>query len=123
MSRNRRRHNNEVPMRALSPWLVIAVIALVGCMTWVYFKNQLHTRGREVKELEIALRELKTQNDALRPRIDTLSSRIALQKRLSEGFIRMVPITQDHIVQVTFAQPPVAAEGEIRTVANEGARQ
>lgn len=121
MSRNRRRYNNTVPMRTLSPGIVIAVIALIGGMTWVYFKNQLHTRGREINELEKTLASLNTQNEALRPKIAALSSRSALQRRLQEGFVKMVPITQDRIVQVNFSRPSLTGGDELRTVSNEGA--
>ena len=119
---NKRRHNaNEVPIRALSPWLVFALILLVGGMTWVHSRNQLVTRGREIKEMEKQLRDLTIKNEALRPRIAALSSRTALQRRISDGFIKMVPITQDRIVQVNFTRPLVSALGEeMRAVSNEG---
>ena len=123
MSQNRRRHNNQVPIRALSPWLMVAMIALIGGMTWVYYKNQLVTRGREIKELEKELADLKTRNEALRPHIAELSSRTSLQRRLNEGFIKMVPISQNCIVQVAYKQPSTdggSATDEIRAVSNEG---
>jgi len=120
MSRNRRRHANPFPMRALSPWFVIAAILLIGGMTWVYFKNQLVTRGREIKDMEKQLVELNTGIEALRPKIAALSSRTALQHRLDEGVIQMIPIRQDRIVQVSFNQPAETAQvNEIRAVSNE----
>ena len=110
-------------MRALSPWLTVAIIVLIGCLTCVYYMNLRLTRGREVKDLERELSELKTRNEALRPHLAELSSRAALQRRLNEGFVKMVPITQDRIVQVAFKQPSNegSATDEIRAVANEGA--
>lgn len=107
-------------MRALSPWFVVAAILLLGGMTWVYFKNQLVTRGREIKDLEKQLAELNTGIEALRPKIAERSSRNSLQRRLDEGFIKMIPIKQDRIVQVTFNQPVETTQGnEIRAVSNE----
>jgi len=125
MSRNRRRNTNPVPIRALSPGLVLAAICLIGGMTWVYFKNQLVTRGKEIKALETELANLNIQNEALRPRIAELSSRTALQKRLNEGFIKLIPIPQDRIVQVSLgarsAREVALVGNEIRAVANPGA--
>jgi len=118
MSRNYRRHNNKVPMRALSPWLIMAILALIGGMTWVYFKNQQQTRGNEIKALERELAALNTENEALRPKIAELSSRKALQIRLNEGFVKMVPITQAAIVQVALQQNNASSSDEIRTVSN-----
>jgi hypothetical protein len=123
MSQNRRRHNNPVPVGDLSPWIMVAIIVLIGCLTCVYYMNLRLTRGHEIKDLERELADLKTRNDALRPHLAELSSRTALQRRLNEGFVKMVPITQDRIVQVAFKQSPVegSATDEIRAVSNEGA--
>lgn len=111
-------------MRALSPWLIVAIIALVGGLTYVYYMNMRLTRGREIKDLERELADLKTKNEALRPHIAELSSRTALQRRLNEGFVKMVPITQDRIIQVAFSKQPAgggSAADELRAVSNEGA--
>jgi len=125
MSRNRRRHQNQVPIRALSPWLLLAGILLAGGMTWVYFKNQLFTRGGEISRLERQLDELRKQNDALRSPIATLSSRAAIQKKLDDGFIQMVAIPAESIVKVNYRHTPVIAmEGdEIVPVSNPGIRR
>ena len=119
MSHNRHRHNrNPIPVPALSLWLLVAVLALMGGMTWVYLKNQIHAGGREIKGLERQLADLNTQNDVLRSKITERSSRTALRRRLNDGFIKMIPITQDRIVQVNFARP--IGNDEIRVVSNEG---
>ncbi len=124
MSRNRRRHQNQVPIRALSPGLLLAFIVLAGGMSWVYLKNQDVSRGKEISALEKELKTLRIQNDALRSPIATLSSRTALQKRLNDGFISMVPITAERIVQVNFSRSSGAlalAGDEIVPVSNQGA--
>ncbi len=123
MSRNRRRYNstNQVPVRALSPWVVIAMIALVAGMTWVYFKNQQHARGNQIKTLERQLAELNNQNEALSPKIATFSSRATLERRLNEGFIKMVPIMQSGIVSINLSRRPNGSPAnEIRAVSNQG---
>jgi len=100
--------------------MVIALVALVGGLSWVYLTNQRHTRGNEIKDLERQLATLRLDNEALRTKIATLSSRPALQRRMNEGFIKMVPITQDRIVQLNSSQSSGGSADEIRTVANEG---
>lgn len=91
-------------------------------MSWVYFQNQRVTRGGEIKALEKQLATLQTQNKALSPRIAELSSRTALQKRLANGTIKMVPISPEKLVVLnTPARGSLAvAADEIRAVSNRG---
>jgi len=125
MSRNRRRHSNQVPVRALSPWLILSAILLIGGMSWVNIKNQIFTKGQEIKRLESQLAEIETQGKALDSRIAVLSSRTALQKRVSDGFIKVIPIVQEKVVQVNLNPNGVYASltggDEIRAVSNVGA--
>ena len=101
-------------MRMLAPWIVALAILLVAGMTWVNYRNQSVTLGREIKRLEKQIADLDNDIEALRPRINKLYSRNELQARLNEGFIKMVPISPNSIVQVNF--PP---ENGIRTVSIE----
>ena len=121
MSANRRRLENTVPVGAFSPWLIIAILALMGGMTWVYYKNQIVNRGGDIKAMENELSALGRQNEALTWRIAQLSGCAALQKRMDEGFIKMVKIAPASIVHVDFPHPGVASE--IRAVSNEVARR
>jgi len=123
MSANRRRLENTVPVGAFSPWLLIAILALMGGMTWVYYKNQIVNRGGDIKGLENELSTLGRQNEALKWRIAQLSGCSALQKRMDEGFIKMVKIAPASIVHVDFPHSPVANGSEIRAVSNEVARR
>lgn len=123
MSANRRRLENTVPVGAFSPWLIIAILALMGGMTWVYYKNQIVNRGGDIKGLENELSTLGRQNEALKWRIAQLSGCSALQKRMDEGFIKMVKIAPASIVHVDFPHPAVANGSEIRAVSNEVARR
>ena len=125
MSANRRRLENTVPVGAFSPWLIIAILVLVGGMTWVYYKNQIVNRGGDIKVLETELNTLARKNEALTWRIAQLSGCAALQKRMDEGFIKMIKIAPASIVHVDFPHRSIAiANGsEIRAVANEVARR
>lgn len=123
MSANRRRLENTVPVGAFSPWLIIAILALMGGMTWVYYKNQIVNRGGEIKSLENELSAMSRKNEALTWRIAQLSGCAALQKRMDEGFIKMVKIAPASIVHVDFPHPGVANGNEMRAVSNEVARR
>ena len=118
---NNRRHrlDNNVPVRAFSPWLLIAILALLGGMTWVYYRNQLVRRGEGIGRMERELVELGRKNEALRGRIAQLSTYSALQKACNDGTIKMIKIAPANIVHVDF--PRHALGSEIRAVSNVGA--
>jgi len=127
MSRNRRRSQNQVPIGTLSPWILVAAILLVGGLVQVYFKNQAVARGNEMKKLEREILDTREQNKALYARIVELSSRTALQKRVKEGFVKLVPITGDKVVHVQDGTATMGAvalvSDEVRPVANAGGRR
>lgn len=117
MPSNRRRHANAVPIASIAIWIVVAAFACAAGIGYVYCKNQLHATGQEIKGLERELSELITQNEVVRSKISILSSRSALQARLKDGFIKLVPI--DHIVQLNGATARPMDGDEIRAVSNE----
>ncbi len=113
---NYHRHNNTVPVAALTRWVIVAFFLGAAGLSYVYFKNQLHASGDEIRNLERQLAEFETQNDVVRAKISQLSSRGYLQKRLAEGFIHMTPITDDRIVRINTTP---ARANELRRVSNE----
>lgn len=105
----------------MSTGIVIAVILGLAGLSFVYFKNQLHATGAQIKALERELADLKIKNEVAQTRISSFSSRAALQRRLDEGFIKMIPIANDRIVRVSTAAVNIAGSAdEIRAVANPG---
>ena len=61
------------------------------------------------KKLEQELVVLRTQNEDAKVQIAALTSRTALQRRLQEGSLKMIPITEQSIVRLNSA---VLAPGE-----------
>jgi len=122
MAANRRKHANTVPVAGILRWTVVALFVLIAGLGYVYFKNQQHATGNEIKNLERQLADLTTQNDIVRAKISQLSSRSYLQKRLADGFIHMTPITDDRIVRLNTLPPSrntaAATSGELRAVSN-----
>src|SRR6266498_707629 len=120
MSRSRRKNWNTVNAPSLARWIVVtAFLALTG-LSYVYLTLQLYHLGERKKAVETELASLRTQNDVASVQIAALTSRSALQRRLKEGYLKMVPISEAHIVRLT-VPPRSADEDTIQPVVNRSA--
>ena len=120
MSRSRRKNFNTVDAASLARWIVLtAFLALTG-LSYVYLTIQLYHLGDRKKSLENELASLRTQNDVASAQITALTSRSALQRRLKEGYLKMIPIAERDIVRLTI---PMRSDGDnaIQPVANKRA--
>ena len=104
MNLNARRHTNRLQFAALVRGIIITVFLGTAGLSYVYLKNQLHVSGSQRKGLEQELNELISENNVMEAQISKLTSRTALQRRLDEGFIKLVPITGQAIVRVHSAE-------------------
>lgn len=93
-----------------------AFLALAG-LGYVYLTLQLYHLGERRKAVENELVSLRTQNDIASAQIAALTSRSALQRRLREGYLKMIPISEAHIVRLTLP-PQSADENSVQPVAN-----
>lgn len=120
MSRSRRKKWNAVDAPSLARWLVLTgFLALTG-LVYVYLTIQLYHLGNEKKTLEKSLAELRTQNELASGQITNLTSRSTLQRRLKDGYLRMVAIADRDIVRLTpLARGP--GENAVQPVANQRA--
>ncbi len=117
MASNRRRHANAVPLALIATWiLVLGTLGAAG-LGYVYLKNQIHVTGAKIKSLENELEKLNTQDEVMRAKIAVLSSRDAMNRRLNEGFIKLVPVSDERLVRVEM--PSRKAVSELRAVSNE----
>ena len=94
-----------------------AGLAAAG-LCYVYLSLQLHRLGDQKKALETELAGLRTQSDVANVQIAALTSRNALQRRLKEGYLKMVPIAEQNIVRLA-PMRPAPEENAIRPVVNE----
>jgi hypothetical protein len=118
MAGNRKRHTNTVQVGSLLKGVVAAFFLGVVGLSYVYLSNQMHTRGNDIIKLEKELSDIKVLNQDEATKIEQLSSRSELQRKLNTGFIKMIPITDDRIVRIN---TPANGQGdEIRAVANRG---
>ena len=60
----------------------------------------------------------RTQSDVANVQIAALTSRSALQRRLKEGYLKMIPIAEQNIVRLAPVRP-APEENAIRPVAND----
>ena len=100
MNFNSKRRTNRLQFAALLRGVIITVFLAVAGLSYVYLKNQLHVCGTQRKDLEQQLNELISENNVLDARISRLTSRAALQRRMDDGFIKLVPITGQALVRV-----------------------
>src|SRR2546430_9380027 len=101
MNRSRRRNHNAVNAASLARWIVMTAFLALAGLSYVYLTLQLYHLGERRKAVENALGNLRTQNNEARVRIEALTSLPALQRQLKEGYLKMVPISEAHIVRLT----------------------
>src|SRR6187200_3175973 len=117
MKGSRRRNCNAVNAAALARGIVVTALLALAGLSYVYLTLQLYHLGESRKSIENELATLRTQNDIAGAQIAALTSRSALQRRLKEGYLKMVPISEASIVRLTM--PARSADDDsIQPVAN-----
>jgi hypothetical protein len=117
MNRSRRKNCNAVNAASLARWIVMTAFLAVAGLSYVYLTLQLYHLGERRKSVENELVSLRTQNDIASAQIAALTSRSALQRRLKEGYLKMIPISEANIVRLTIPARS-ANEDAIQPVAN-----
>jgi hypothetical protein len=120
MNRSRRKNFNAVDAASLARWIVLTAFLALAGLIYVYLTIQLYHLGDRKKALENELASLRTQNDVAGVQIAALTSRSALQRRLKEGYLKMIPISEHNIVRLTMPAR-LAGEDTIQPVANQRA--
>ena len=114
----RRKTFNSVNAASLARWIVLTgFLALIG-LVYVYLTLQLYHLGDRKKALENELASLRSQNDVASVQIAALTSRSALQRRLKEGYLKMIPIAEQSIVRLNAPRPP-RVEDTVQPVSNK----
>src|SRR5213075_3392925 len=120
MNRSRRNKCNAVNAPSLARWIVMTAFLALAGLSYVYLTLQLYHLGERKKAVENELVSLRTQNDVASVQIAALTSRSALQRRLKEGYLKMIPISENNIVRLTIPARP-AEEDAIQPAANSSA--
>ncbi|MBA3650916.1 MAG: hypothetical protein H0W66_05405 [Chthoniobacterales bacterium] len=122
MNRRRRKNFNPIDAPALARWIVIVAFLAATGLSYVYLTVQLHHQGVQRRALEQELIATRTQNDDAKVQIAALTSRTALQRRLKEGYLQMIPITEQSIVRLNSSTRP-GGEDEVQAVVNQRGRR
>jgi hypothetical protein len=118
MNRSHRKNRNAINAASLARWIVMTAFLALAGLSYVYLTLQLYHLGDRKKAIENELVSLRTQNDVASAQIAALTSRSALQRRLKEGYLKMIPIAEANIVRLTIpARQP--DEDTIRPVVNQ----
>ena len=118
----RRKAFNSVNAASLARWIAITASLAITGLIYVYLSLQLHDLGTRKKGLETELTNLRAENEVASAQIAALTSRSAMQRRLKEGYLRMIPISEQSIVRLN-ATAHLPAEDGIQPIANLGARK
>jgi hypothetical protein len=116
----RRRTFNSVNAASLARWIAITASLAITGLIYVYLTLQLHDLGDRKKALENELTSLRAQNDVASVQIAALTSRSAMQRRLKEGYLKMIPIAEHNIVRLNPSSRPLG-EDAVQPIANKRA--
>jgi hypothetical protein len=116
----RRKTFNALNAASLARWILLTVFLAFTGLIYVYLNLQLYHLGDRKKALENELGGLRMQNDVASGQIAALTSRSAMQRRLKEGYLKMIPISERNIVRLAI---PARAFGDesVQPVANQRA--
>jgi hypothetical protein len=114
----RRKTFNSVNAASLARWIVVTGFLALAGLIYVYLTLQLYHLGDRKKALENELASLHSQNDVASVQIAALTSRSAMQRRLKEGYLKMIPIAEQNIVRLN-APRLVRPEDAVQPVANK----
>ena len=113
-----RKQFNAINAASLARWLVITGFVAVMGLVYVYLTVQLYHLGDRKKELERELVNVRAENDVAQVQVAALTSRSALQRRLKEGYLKMIPIAEQSIVRMNTPAGP-RGEDAIQPVVNQ----
>ena len=116
----RRKAFNSVNAASLARWIAITASLAVTGLIYVYLTLQLHDLGDRKKALENELTSLRAQNDVASVQIAALTSRSAMQRRLKEGYLKMIPISEHNIVRLNVPAHPLG-EDAVQPISNKRA--
>ena len=108
---------NAINAASLARWIVITAFLAGTGLIYVYCSVQLYHLGDRKKTLETELVNMRAQNEVANGQIAALTSRSALQRRLKEGYLKMIPIAEPSIVRLN-APTGTLGEDAVQPVSN-----
>jgi hypothetical protein len=112
---NRKKANNGIEVPLLTQWLILFFVLGLSGLFFVYLKNQQHAIGKQTRIIEEQLVGAHAHHDALIAKITGLTSRGALQHKLDEKSLDLVPIRETAIARITMPVPSQQDQDVMRT--------
>ncbi len=110
MQRTRRPQFNTLNAPSLARWIILAAFIGLTGLVYVYLNVQLYHLGDNKKALENELARIRSENEVANVQIAALTSRSALQRRLKEGYLKMVAIPDESIVRLSVPLPSASGD-------------
>jgi cell division protein FtsL len=101
LNRPRTRAINQLQLSRVFLYLAVALVVGAAGICYVSLKNTQHALGEKVRETERQLREFRDRNHDYESRIESLSSRMALRRKLEAKFITMIDVPVIAIARLT----------------------
>lgn len=115
MTRNRKRQSAEIRFGPALMALALCLFIGGSGVGYVWQKNQIHALGRQIKQREIRLEELRRQNKSRADQLAHLRSPRFLDARVKELNLGLVPAKPEQILRlVELPYITIAAEPERR---------
>jgi len=99
MARNRKNDSNLGVAPILLTVILCALFAGLG-VGYVWYKNQIDVLGRQVKDREMRLAELRRQNKTRREQLATLCSPVVLDARVKKLNLGLEPPALSQIIRL-----------------------
>ncbi len=118
MQRQRRKEYNTINAASLARWIILSAFVAFTGLIYVYLTVQLNHLGDRKRVLETELTNARLQSVEATGQIAALTSRSALQRRLKEGYLKMIPIAEQSIVRLS-APTGTLGEDAVQPVVNQ----
>jgi cell division protein FtsL len=111
---------NPIQIAKALKYIAFAFITGSLGLSYVYLKNQQFALAEEIRITEKRIKQVRAENEVLLAKTTELSSRRALQQRMTSGSLSVVQISGDKIARLTPASAAME-DGVLRTASNERA--
>jgi hypothetical protein len=109
MSANHRKYAQAIPLAYICIFIAILACAATFGVKILMLKQEIKQDGEHLGKLRNEIEKLNTSNVALRTKKEQLISLPALKKAIADGVIRLKPIEEGVVVNVSAARQAMAS--------------
>ncbi|MBM3875905.1 MAG: hypothetical protein FJ386_04190 [Verrucomicrobia bacterium] len=108
MSRNRKNPSSGFSLSAAAAIVTLIIVFGAASVGYVWQKSQILDLGKQIKNNEIRLAEIRRQNKIRRDQLDYLRSPAVLDQRVKELNLGLVPPLPGQIITLIESLPAAA---------------